>query len=315
MSRRLKTVEELNKETVVELTVEEKVQAFEEWLNKKLNICESSLSGIIQQLEHCLSKGEPMNEDTFNNKIEVEYFFINEKIREAKWTCQKEKLPENVLTNAISEFKQVKSKMRKVKAEYKQKFIELKKAIALAQENEDYVSKIRNHVKGIITGWCDIYVIMNYYKASFEGDRLSETVDYVTGQVLNSKLNPSEEDVVKFVEGYMESRTEKVNDTSDEVKRSPEYTACEREINSICFSISSLIFSVKRILDDVIPADTVEQVQPMYMESLKKTMDFAIDDVEKLIVKNNVTDEQEIASLKSMVTKLMDDSLFLCYQG
>ena len=207
MSRRFKTVEELNMETVVELTVEEKTQAFEEWVKWRLDIRESGLSTIVHHLEYWLNQGEPMNDDMFNNKFEVEYFFVNEDIKQATHRCQVENLPEDILAKAIAEFKQMKSKMRKVKAEYKQKFTELKEAITHAQENECYVNEIRNHVQEVITRWCSTYVILDYRKSEFEGEKLLDTVAFVTRWLLNSKLHPSEQEVEEFVEKYMANQT------------------------------------------------------------------------------------------------------------
>lgn len=210
MSRRLKRVEELNMEPVVELTVEEKTQAFKEWVNQKLDTCESFLSISVHHLEYWLNQREPIREERLNNEFEFTYVCINDFVKEATRTCQAEKLPEDVLANAIAEFKKLKSKARKVKAEYKQKFIELKEAIALAQEDEDYVNEIRKQVQDIIIRWCSTYVICDYCKASYEGEKLLKTVASVTRWLLDSKLHPDEHEVEEFVEKYMTNQTETV---------------------------------------------------------------------------------------------------------
>lgn len=92
---------------------------------------------------------------------------------------------------------------------------------------------------------------------------------------------------------------------------SPEYALCEEEVESICFSIKRLITTIRNTLDEVATTDTAGQVQQMYMNSLKHTISIALDDVEKLIEKHHVTNEQEIMVLKSKVTDLWDDALIL----
>lgn len=205
--RRFKTVEELNMEVIVETTVEEKTQAFEEWVKQRLDVQESGLSTIIHHLEYWLNNREPMNEELFNNKFEIEYFFVNEDIKNATYRCQVENLPEDILAKAITELKKMKSKMRKVKAEYKQKFIELKESIAHAQENAAYVNEISTHVQDVIVRWCSTYVIIDHRKSAFEGEKLLDTVAFVTRWLLNSKLHPSEQEVEEFVEKYMANQT------------------------------------------------------------------------------------------------------------
>lgn len=101
------------------------------------------------------------------------------------------------------------------------------------------------------------------------------------------------------------------NYTYKRVVVSPEYAMCEDEVESICFSIKRLITSIKNTLDKILPDDTTGQVQQMYLDSLKKTITIALEDVEKLIEKNHVTNEQEIMVLKSKVTDLWNDSLIL----
>ena len=129
------------------------------------------------------------------------------------------------------------------------------------------------------------------------------------------KLNPSDEYVVKHVEEYIQHYTETVAVGYDEVQRSKEYTACEIEVRGIRNSVASLIHAVKSILEQMISDDVVGQLQLQYIDSIKKTMDVAVDDTENLITKHNVTNEDEIVALKSMVTELMNDSLLVCSQG
>lgn len=313
--RRFKTVEELNMEVAVELTVEEKTQAFLEWVNQRLEVNENSLSIAVKQLERSLEQAEPLSDRMFNNKFELVYSFINDNVRTATYRCEEEQLSEDVLASTLAKFKELKNKAKKTKAEYKQKFVELKNAIAQAKEDEDYVNDIRSRVQDIVTDWCNTYVISDCYKRYFEGDELLRKVAHITDWILSMKLNPSDEDVVEHVEKYMQHYTETVAVVYDEVKRSKEYTACEIEVRRIRNSVSNLIYAVKSILEQMTSDDEASQLQLQYTDSLKKTMDIVVEDAEKLITKHNVTNEDEIVALKSMVTELMNDSLLLCSQG
>lgn len=105
--------------------------------------------------------------------------------------------------------------------------------------------------------------------------------------------------------------TTNVNYTFKRVEVSPEYVMCEDAVENICFSIKKLISSIRNTLDEVVATDTTGQVKQMYLDSLNKTISIALEDVEKLIEKNNVTNKQEIIVLKSKVTDLMDDVLIL----
>lgn len=311
--RRLKTVEELNMEQVVELTVEEKTQAFKEWVNQRVANHENSLSITISQLNFSLYEGEPLSDRILNNKFELEYSFINDDVKEAIWRCEVEQISEDALNRALSEFKQMKNKVKKTKAEYKQKFSELNEAIAQAKADEDYVGKIRNLVQDTITDWCNTYVIRDCCRFHFEDSTLPKTVAHLTDWILSIKLNPSDEDVEKHIRNHMEHYTETVAVT--EVQHSQEYNRCEVEIRSIRNSVNNLIWSVQSILEQVIPDDVTGQLKLQYIDSLKKTLDIAVEDVENLIQKNNVTDEDEINSLRAMLTELMDNSLLLQAQG
>ena len=311
--RRFKTVEELNMETVVELTVEEKTQAFEQWVDERMERHEMGLSSVVGMLDNALEQGIPLFESKLDNEFSLRYFFINKDVEIASVRCVQEHLSEDLRNRALSEFKQMKLKARKTKAEYKKKFMELREAIELAKADEDYVNKIRNQVQGIITEWCNTYVIRDYCKERFEVDELPDTVAYVADSILSKKLNPSEEDVENHVKNYMEHNTETV--AVAEVKYSQEYSRCEVEVSGICNSVNNLIWSVQSILEHVIPDDVAGQLQHQYIDSLKKTMDIAVEDVEKVIQKNNVTNEDEVNSLKAMITELMNNSLLLSVQG
>ena len=138
-------------EVTVEPTVEEKTQAFKAWVVKKIGVCETTLTIDIHNLDYWLNQREHVNDELFNRKFETEYFFINNDMRDAESYCKENGISDDVLADAIKEFKQMKSKVRKVKAEYKQKFLELKEAIRLAMENENYFSATSNHVQDVIT--------------------------------------------------------------------------------------------------------------------------------------------------------------------
>lgn len=311
--RRFKTVEELNMEQVVELTVEEKTQAFKEWLNQILESHETGLYSTIHRLEQSLNQGVSMSHITFNDMFKLEYYFINEDVKKAICRCKAEQLPENIQVSAIEKLKMMKNKVRKTKSEYKQKFIELEEAISQVKEDEDYVNKVRNQVQDIIAEWCNTYVIFDKSKSYFAVDVLPMTVDYVTDWVLSIKLNLSDEEVVKWVEYYMERHTETVAVT--EVKHSQEYNRCEVEVRGIYNSINNLIWSVQRILTDVIPAKTVDEVGHLYQESLMKAIHFAIEDVEQLIQKHNVTSKDEVNALRTTIEEAKNNALSLFAQG
>ena len=101
------------------------------------------------------------------------------------------------------------------------------------------------------------------------------------------------------------------NYTFKKVVVSPEYVMCEDEVEKICFSIKRLITSIKNTLDEILTDDKTGQVHQMYLDSLKDTITIALKDVEMLIEKNHVTNEEEIMVLKSKVTDLWDDALIL----
>lgn len=210
MNRTLKLVEELNMEVTVEATAEERTQAFKEWVIEKIGVCESFLSIAVQNVDYWLNQREPIHEDLFNSKFESVYFTINNFIQDAEWKCKDDGISDDMLADAVKEFKQMKSKVRKVKAEYKQKFAELKEAIRVAKENKEYVDAITSQVEKLITEWCSTYVILAHRKAEFEGDRLSKTIAYVTNMILSKKLNPNDDDVVMSVQKFMKNHTETV---------------------------------------------------------------------------------------------------------
>lgn len=201
--RRFKTVEELN----MKVTVAEMTQAFQEWVVEKIGVCETMLTTNMHNLDYWLNQHEPINDELFNSKFEIEYFFINNDMRDAESYCKENGISDDVLADAIKEFKQMKSKVRKAKAEYKQKFEELKAAIEGAKKNQEYVATITSQVQELITNWCSTYVILDYRKPDFEGDRLSRNIAFVTNWILSSKLNPSKDDVVEFVEKFMRNHT------------------------------------------------------------------------------------------------------------
>ena len=204
---KFKTVEEMNMETAVELTAEEKVEAFKAWVDEKLDTCESVLSINVHNLDYALNQREPIRDELFKNKFEITYACINDFMKQAAWKSQADSISDKVLADAIAKFKKVKSNVRKTKAEYKQKFAELRESIAVAQKNEKYVDEIRNQVQDIITRWCSTYEIIAYCKADFEGEELLKSISYVTRWLLNSKLYPNEQEVKEFVEKYMANQT------------------------------------------------------------------------------------------------------------
>ena len=208
--RRLMLVEELNKEVTVEPTVEEKTKMFKDWVAERISNSERTLSITANRLELWFNQGEPVSDSVFDNQFELEYFFINEDIYTAKGRCKADDIADDVLEEAIKEFKQMKSKVRKVKAEYKKKLTELREAIALSLLNEEDVAVTANLVRRHIVNWCSTYVIKDSHKAKFKGFSLEDTVNFVTRQALESRLKPSDEFVVEHVERFMRNYTETV---------------------------------------------------------------------------------------------------------
>lgn len=208
--KRLKRIEELNMEVTAGLTAEERTQAFKDWVIEKTDVCERFLFAAMYNLDYWLSQREPIYEDLFNSKFGFVYFTINKYIQEAEWNCKEDGISNDVLADAVTEFKQLKSKVRKVKAEYKQKFAELREVIRVAKENQEYVADVTNQVEKLIADWCSTYKILAHRKAEFESDRLSKTVAYVTDWILSTKLNPNNDDVIAFVEKFMRNHTQKV---------------------------------------------------------------------------------------------------------
>lgn len=210
MNRTLKLVEELNMEVTVEATAEERTQEFKNWVIEKADVCERFLSIAMHNLDYWLNQREPINKALFNNKFEFVYFTINRYIQEAEWKCKDDGISGDVLVDVVKEFKRIKSKVRKEKAEYKQKFAELREAIRTAKENEEYVADVTSQVEKNITDWCSTYVISAHSNTEFVGDRLAKTIAYVTNMILSKKLNPNEDDVVMSVQKFMRNHTETV---------------------------------------------------------------------------------------------------------
>ena len=94
-----------------------------------------------------------------------------------------------------------------------------------------------------------------------------------------------------------------------------QYLNCKKDVEKICWSIKKLISSTGKVLEDVIPADTKGKIREQYQYCLKHTISIALDDVDKLIEKHNVTDEEEIKTLREEVTNLLDDVDALFNQG
>lgn len=203
----IKTLEKLNMEVIGEVTAEEVTQKFINWVNKKLDVCENMLSIAECNLDDALNEGMLLGERMFNGKFEIIYYCIKEDIRLAESKCKSKGISDEVLECAIKAFKQMKSKVRKVKSEYKKKFMELTTAIEEAKLNDEQVSNVRNQVQEQITNWCTTHVIKDCYKSEFVGDRLTRNIEILTNCILSTKLNPSISYVVKYVENFMRCHT------------------------------------------------------------------------------------------------------------
>ena len=202
-----KTLEKLNMEVIGEVTVEEVTQKFKNWVKEKLDMHETLLSITVCNLDNTLNEGMLLDDRIFNGKFEIIYYFIKEDICWAEDKCKSEGFSDDVLESAIKAFKQMKAKVRKVKSEYKKKFTELRAAIEKSKLNDEQVFNVRNQIQEQITNWCNTHVIKAYYKADFVGDRLTGNVEIVSNCILSQKLNPSNEDVIKYVEAFMRYRT------------------------------------------------------------------------------------------------------------
>lgn len=88
---------------------------------------------------------------------------------------------------------------------------------------------------------------------------------------------------------------------------SHEYTNCKKAVDKVCMSIKKLIASTTTVLEDVIPTDGAGQLQEQYKWCLKHTISIALDDVDKFIEEYNVTDDEEIKTLRAEVINLLDD--------
>lgn len=107
---------------------------------------------------------------------------------------------------------------------------------------------------------------------------------------------------------YYERISEKKNRIVYNVMRvSQQYIDCKKEVEKICFSIKRLIASTKTVLEEVILVSTSEQIREQYKYCLKHTVSIALDDVDRLIEEYNVTDEDEIKTLREEVINLLDD--------
>ena len=209
-NKRLMRVEELNTEGATEPTVEEKTQAFEDWVNGSIAACERIFFAGVQVLEHWLDQRELIGDRLFDSMFESQYSYINDSIEIATQHCEDNGIAADVLENAITRFKQMKSEVRKTKTEYKREFAELRGAIAESLMDEEYVANITASVESMITDWCSTYAIKEYREIEFEGACLKETSAYLTRLVMQCKLNPSKQEVGYYVKNYMVDATKTI---------------------------------------------------------------------------------------------------------
>lgn len=96
---------------------------------------------------------------------------------------------------------------------------------------------------------------------------------------------------------------------------SQEYINCKKDVEKLQWSVKKLMASLDGVLTNVIFGDTSGQIQEKYKHCLKHTIFIALDDVDKLIEKHNVTSNEEIQELRASVTDLLDDVDKLFNQG
>lgn len=199
----IKLMEEMN----MGVTVYSRTRAFEQWVIEKVNIIETFLNADKCVFDYWLSNREPIREDDFNKRFQYEYATINEFMEEAHWRFVEANIPATVLDEAISQLKKAKAKVRRIKAEYKQMFEELREAIRLAKENENHAQETATLVEQLVIQWCSTHEIVWYFKEQFEGANLAGTIESITDWLLSSKLYPSEDEVRAFVEKCMKQYT------------------------------------------------------------------------------------------------------------
>lgn len=187
--------------------MDNKIKSFRDWVTEKINIEEQSLGICVGGCEYALYIREPMRKQVFESYFRTTYMLIDDDISVAQVMAREEQIPSDVLDTALMEFKQMKSKVRKIKATYKKALSELKEEIEKASENVIIVQKTETVVEQIVREWCSSHEIILYLKEQFENEELLKTIETLSKLLLSSKLCPSNEEIREFVERYMKQCT------------------------------------------------------------------------------------------------------------
>ena len=95
------------------------ISKFENWVAERLSIQEKMLEIFIGYCENALYLKEAMRKEVFESYFKTEYMCINDDADVAKSISENENISTEVLEDALTKFKQMKSKARKVKTKYK----------------------------------------------------------------------------------------------------------------------------------------------------------------------------------------------------
>lgn len=171
----------------MEKTVDERITEFKKWVEEKIGVSEIMLKTNKGHLNYYLSRREPIDEDLFNSKFNNMYFDINLHIKVVKEVSERENIPVGILNDAIKTFKQMKSQVRKAKAEYKEIFAELRETINHSLEDVECVQKNEGIVGDVVREWSNTHEIEAFLKNHYEGERLIQEIHLITHHVMKMK--------------------------------------------------------------------------------------------------------------------------------
>lgn len=95
----------------------------------------------------------------------------------------------------------------------------------------------------------------------------------------------------------------------------PEYLACQKEVDKLMWDIKKLMATIETVLRDVIPDDDPNHIKAKYHYCLLHTISFALDQTEQLIIKHGVVGEDLVKDLRDKITDLCDEAESLFNQG
>jgi hypothetical protein len=190
-------------------TVDEIITEFKKWVEEKIGVSEMMLKTNKGHLNYYLSRREPIDEDLFNSKFNNMYFNINLHIKVVKEVSERENIPVGILNDVIKTFKQMKSQVRKAKAEYKEIFAELRETINHSLDDTECVQKNEVIVGDVVREWCNTHEIEAFLKNHYEGERLIQEIHLITHHVMKTVAYPNENEIREIVEKYMGFRSVK----------------------------------------------------------------------------------------------------------